>query len=74
MLLSQVKEKVYSDDVGEVASNLLSKPRGSLHIEPDICLRCGSRCDVENSHAEVNKAWNHLRRCLGFYVKLQVNN
>ncbi|XP_022568748.1 SET and MYND domain-containing protein 4 isoform X2 [Brassica napus] len=28
----------------------------------DKCLKCGSRCEVENSHVEVNKAWNHLRR------------
>ncbi|XP_024009173.1 SET and MYND domain-containing protein 4 [Eutrema salsugineum] len=57
----QVSEKVYAD-VGEVASSLLTKPRGSFHIEPEICLKCGSRCDVEKSHVEVNKAWNHLRR------------
>jgi len=57
----QMREKVYAD-VGEVASSLLSKPSGSLHIEPEICLKCGSRCDIENSHAEVNKAWNHMRR------------
>ncbi|EOA39695.1 hypothetical protein CARUB_v10008336mg [Capsella rubella] len=57
----KVWEKVHTD-VGEVASSLLSKHRDSLHIEPDICLKCGSRCDVKNSHAAVNKAWNHLRR------------
>uniref|UniRef100_A0A1J3HA30 SET and MYND domain-containing protein 4 n=2 Tax=Noccaea caerulescens TaxID=107243 RepID=A0A1J3HA30_NOCCA len=57
----QVREKVHTD-VGEVASSLLTEPSGSLHIEPEICLKCGSRCDVENSHLEVNKAWNQLRR------------
>ncbi|XP_020870414.1 SET and MYND domain-containing protein 4 isoform X2 [Arabidopsis lyrata subsp. lyrata] len=56
----QVRE-VYAD-VEEVASSLLSKPRGFLHIEPEVCLKCGSHCDIENSHAEVNKAWNHMRR------------
>jgi ferredoxin-like protein FixX len=60
-----MREKVYAD-VGEVASSLLSKPSGSLHIEPEICLKCGSRCDIENSHAEVNKAWNHMRRYVVF--------
>ncbi|CAH2035181.1 unnamed protein product [Thlaspi arvense] len=57
----QVSEKVYAD-VGEVASSLLNKPRGSLEIEPEICLICGSRRNVEDSYAEVNKAWNDLRR------------
>ncbi|KAL0700347.1 hypothetical protein Bca4012_056469 [Brassica carinata] len=57
----QVSEKVYAG-VSEVASSLLTKPSGSLHIEADRCLKCGSRCEVENSHVEVNKAWNHLRR------------
>ncbi|CAF2098822.1 unnamed protein product [Brassica napus] len=56
-----VSEKVYAG-VSEVASSLLIKPSGSLHIKADKCLKCGSRCEVENSHAEVNKAWNHLRR------------
>lgn len=60
-------------DVGEVASSFLTKPSGSLHIEPEICLKCGSRCDVESSNAEVNKAWNNLRRYLVFFLKLQVN-
>ncbi|XP_010499889.1 PREDICTED: SET and MYND domain-containing protein 4-like [Camelina sativa] len=58
---TKVWEKVHTD-VEEVASSLLSKRRGSLHIEPEICLKCGSRSDIENSHAAVNKAWNHLRR------------
>ncbi|KAF8116368.1 hypothetical protein N665_0019s0046 [Sinapis alba] len=57
----QVSEKVYSG-VSEVASSLLTKPSSSLYIEADKCLKCGSRCEVENSHVEVNKAWNHLRR------------
>ncbi|KAL0706518.1 hypothetical protein Bca4012_072944 [Brassica carinata] len=56
-----VSEKVYAG-VSEVASSLLIKPSGSLHIKADKCLKCGSRCEVENSHVEVNKAWNHLRR------------
>ncbi|KAF3584952.1 hypothetical protein F2Q69_00030163 [Brassica cretica] len=56
-----VSEKVYAG-VSEVASSLLIKPSGSLHIKADKCLKCGSRCEVENSHIEVNKAWNHLRR------------
>lgn len=56
-----MREKLHTD-VGEVASSLLTEPSGSLHIEPEICLKCGSRCDVENSHLEVNKAWNQLRR------------
>ncbi|CAN8290187.1 unnamed protein product [Cochlearia groenlandica] len=58
---SQGRDKVYAD-VSEVASSLLCKPKSFLHIEPEICLKCGSRCDVENSHVEVNKAWNQLRR------------
>ena len=61
MFLSQVSEKVYAG-VSGVASSLLIKPSGSLHIKADKCLKCGSRCEVENSHVEVNKAWNHLRR------------
>ncbi|XP_010478763.1 PREDICTED: SET and MYND domain-containing protein 4-like isoform X2 [Camelina sativa] len=58
---TQVWDKVHTD-VEEVASSLFSKRRGSFHIEPEICLKCGSRSDIENSHAAVNKAWNHLRR------------
>ncbi|KAL1222172.1 Histone-lysine N-methyltransferase ASHR1 [Cardamine amara subsp. amara] len=57
----QLREKVCAN-VREVASSLLTKPSGSLHIEPDICLKCGSRYNMGNCHAEVNKAWNHLRR------------
>lgn len=53
-------EKVYAG-VSEVAPSLLTKPSGTLQIEADKCLKCGSRCEVENSHVEVNKAWNHLR-------------
>lgn len=61
MFLSQGSEKVYAG-VSEVAPSLLTKPSGTLQIEADKCLKCGSRCEVENSHVEVNKAWNHLRR------------
>ncbi|KFK45070.1 hypothetical protein AALP_AA1G339400 [Arabis alpina] len=57
----QVREKMHADG-SEVASSLLTKHSGSLPIEPGICLKCGSRCDVESSNGEVNKAWNHLRR------------
>ncbi|KAJ0235553.1 Uncharacterized protein HA466_0263700 [Hirschfeldia incana] len=57
----KVSEKVYTG-VSEVASSLLTKPSGTLHIEADKCLKCGSRCEVGNSHVEVNRAWNHLRR------------
>ncbi|CAH8355007.1 unnamed protein product [Eruca vesicaria subsp. sativa] len=56
-----VSEKVCTG-VSEVASSLLTKPSGSLHLEADKCLKCGSRCEVQYSHVEVNKAWNNLRR------------
>lgn len=51
-----------NDDIYQVCPSLFNQNDGFIHIQPGYCLKCGSYCDLESSHAAIGKAWVGIKR------------
>nr|KYP53789.1 Serine/threonine protein phosphatase 5 [Cajanus cajan] len=51
-----------NDDIYEVGLHVFKQNGASVHIRPGYCLKCGSYCDLEASHAAVDKALVCMKR------------
>ncbi|RDX69422.1 Histone-lysine N-methyltransferase ASHR1, partial [Mucuna pruriens] len=49
-------------DIYEVCLCVSEQNGASIHIRPGYCLKCGSYCDLESSHAAVSKALICIKR------------
>ncbi|TKY73978.1 RNA polymerase II-associated protein 3 [Spatholobus suberectus] len=51
-----------NDDIYSVCLRVFKQNGASIHIQPGYCLKCGSCCDLESSHAAVSKALICIKR------------
>ncbi|QCE15420.1 SET and MYND domain-containing protein 4 [Vigna unguiculata] len=51
-----------NDDICEVCLNVFKQNGAHIHGQPGYCLKCGSYCDLESSHAAVNEAVICIKR------------
>ncbi|XP_047156764.1 histone-lysine N-methyltransferase ASHR1-like, partial [Vigna umbellata] len=51
-----------NDDICEVSLNVFKQNGAHIHGQPGYCLKCGSYCDLESSHAAVSEALICIKR------------
>ncbi|XP_014522619.1 SET and MYND domain-containing protein 4 [Vigna radiata var. radiata] len=51
-----------NDDICEVPLNVFKQNGAHIHGQPGYCLKCGSYCDLESSHAAVSEALICIKR------------
>ncbi|KAG5148355.1 hypothetical protein AAZX31_06G133300 [Glycine max] len=63
-----------NDDIYEVCHHVFKQNGKSIHIQPGYCLKCGSYCDLESSHAAVGKALACITRLQDAILSQQISS
>ncbi|XP_061356654.1 histone-lysine N-methyltransferase ASHR1 isoform X2 [Gastrolobium bilobum] len=63
-----------NDDIYEVCLHALNENDASIHIQPGYCLKCGSYCELESSHAAVDKALITIKRLQDAILSREISN